>query len=205
MAGHAYGQWQLLDVGDHLKKVGDPWQPEMATLDQLLVAENFAQAAGDRQPAAAQQANLPGVKRHQIDIVRRHDNGHALPVEFQQQPHQPALAHRVEAGGWLIQNQNPRLHGQHPGDGQALLLAVAQVMDRPVEQIGNRHLRRHPREPALHFLIRQTQIPRPVADVVAHGRREYLVVGILEDKADSPVDLVEVLAPDFQAGHRDSA
>jgi hypothetical protein len=59
--------------------------------------------------------------------MRRHDHRHAVLC---QPPHgvQHLADHlRVERRGWLVEQHQLRLHGQRPGDGNALLLAAGEL------------------------------------------------------------------------------
>ena len=47
---------------------------------------------------------------------------------------------------------------------------------------------------------REAEVERAERDVLAHGRHEQLVVGILEDEPDARAQLAHVVVADAQAG-----
>ncbi len=56
-----------------------------------------------------------------------------------------------------------------------------------------------PRHAVLASGARQAEVQRPERDVLAHGRHEQLVVGVLEHEPDARAQLAHVAAPDVDA------
>ena len=67
---------------------------------------------------------------HVIHAVRDQNDPHAFIPEPHERFHQAVPARRVKSGRGLIQHQDLRLHGQHPGQRRSSLLAAGKVKGR---------------------------------------------------------------------------
>ena len=115
------------------------------------------------------------------DVERAHDVGEL------------AAGRRVEVRRRLVEHQDLGLHRQHGRDRDPAALPEAEVVGRPVGEVAPCRRRRAPRRPAASSSApRSPRLAGPKADVVAHGRHEQLVVGVLEDDADPAADLAQV-------------
>ena len=118
-------------------------------------------------------------------------NQHGLR-EFVQQVHQLAATARIEAGSGLVEHEQLRLHRQHGGDGDALLLADAEMVRDAVHVVAHIHGSECITHARAHFLLGQALVNRAERDVVEHRGREELVVGLLKNQADGGAHLDEV-------------
>ena len=73
-------------------------------------------------------------------------------------------------------------------------------MRRPPGRPGHADLRQRGGHPRLHLALGQAEVARAEGDVLADGGHEQLVVGVLEDDADPPPDLLQVPLGDRQPG-----
>ena len=60
-------------------------------------------------------------------LVRHHHHGHALPGQIGHDLQHLVDHLGVERGGGLVEEHDPRLHGERARDGDALLLAAGEV------------------------------------------------------------------------------
>ena len=63
-------------------------------------------------------------RRGFFHVMGDHDNGHASVVELAAYAHEAFAAAGVEHRRGFVQNERARLHGEHAGNGDALLLAA---------------------------------------------------------------------------------
>ncbi|GAB3939575.1 hypothetical protein GCM10028828_01890 [Corynebacterium tapiri] len=95
---------------------------------------------------------------------------------------------RVEIGGRFVQQDHRGLHGEHPGQRQALLLAPRKMLGGMIK----RQVKTDDFEAAPHpwpNLIRvYPQIFCPKGDIVANSRGDHLRIGVLEYQANCAVD-----------------
>ena len=92
---------------------------------------------------------------------------------------------RVQIGGRLVEQQDFRLHRQHAGERGSPALAGAQVVRRAVALPVETHLRQAAIHPGAHSLGVKSHVQRAEGYVLLDRRHEDLVVGILEEHADS--------------------
>jgi hypothetical protein len=89
------------------------------------------------------------------------------------------LAFRIQQGGGFIKQQQPGAADQGRGDGQPLLLAAAEAVDRPRRKAGQAHLG----QGRFH-----RGLPRPLAfgqmeaEFTAAARQQQLMVWVLENQ-----------------------
>ena len=95
------------------------------------------------------------------------------------------------------------LHRHDAGERHPLLLAEAQVVDRPAAERERRDGRERLRHAPLHLLLREVQVPGAEGDVLLHGGGEELVVRVLEDEAHPLVELLGREAPDLPLADAD--
>ena len=114
------------------------------------------------------------------------------PLPLVEHVEQPDLAARVEGVGGLVEQQHVRLHGEHRGDGDALLLAAAKRVRRPVEQVLDAQLPRRLAHAALDLLAGEAELQRAEGQLVEGVGAEELHVGLLEDEADARAELPAV-------------
>ena len=71
----------------------------------------------------------------ELHVMRGDDNRVAVGVQSIQEPDQPVRHLWVEPGGRFVRHDDLRLHGQHTGDGDPLLLPEAQQVGRPLGKL----------------------------------------------------------------------
>jgi hypothetical protein len=112
------------------------------------------------------------------------DDGGAEPVQFDEEPQQPARERRVDIAGRFVGEQDLRLFDQRPGDRRALLLAA--------RQDGRQHMHALAEADPFEKLDHVAAIARLLA--AAHAQRQgHVLVGrhvveqaeILEHDADA--------------------
>ena len=91
---------------------------------------------------------------------------------------------RVESRGRLVEDQHRRVHRQHGGDRDALALTQRQVMGHPGAHAGHADGLEGTLDAMVDLSLWHAHVDRAEGDVLAHGRAEELVVGILEDQPD---------------------
>src|SRR5450756_493663 len=82
--------------------------------------------------------------------------------------------------------------GEHRGDGDALLLAAAERVRRPVEHLFDAQLLRSLAHAALDLLARQAELQRAEGQLVVGVGAEELDVGLLKDEADARAEVPAV-------------
>ena len=103
-----------------------------------------------------------------------------------------AAPDRVEPGGRLVEHEHVGLHRQHGGDRDATLLAAAEVMWRPVGEVGGTDGLEAVSRRASRSAAANAEVGRSEGDVVADGVHEQLIVRVLEHDTDPATDLGEV-------------
>ena len=79
-------------------------------------------------------------EQHGVEHVMGDENGCAVGQHPAQDPPQQRRRCHVEGGERLVEQQQPRLGGQGPGDGDALRLATGQLVRLATGQLGSVHL-----------------------------------------------------------------
>ncbi len=97
------------------------------------------------------------------------------------------------------------MDGQDSRQGGPPPLAQAEVLGRPVGEVGEADDVERLGHPGGHVLVGKTEVPWTEGDVVGHRREQQLVVGILEDEADPAADLGHVGAVHVESRDRDGA
>ena len=103
-----------------------------------------------------------------------------------------AASGRVEVRGRLVQHEQLGAHGQDRGDGDATALPEAEVVRGTGAVVGHADLVECAVDGGVQVRAGHAEVGRSEGHVVAHGRHEQLVVGVLEDDADPAADLPKV-------------
>ncbi len=118
---------------------------------------------------AGQIGDPVGVLDHAFQAVFGEQDGHSEVV------HQPGDrgehllgSRRVERGGRLVQDQYPGVRGQHRTDGDALLLAAGQLVQRAVAQVGETEQVEGLLDALAHHLRWNGQLLHPVGEFLLH-------------------------------------
>ena len=113
-------------------------------------------------------------------------------------------ATRVEVRRRLVEHEDVGPHRQHRGQRDPPALAEAEVVRRAIGGVGHADGVERLGRAGVQLGAAQPEVRRPERDVVADGRHEQLVVGILEHDADAPADLGQVGLLDGQAADGDA-
>jgi hypothetical protein len=151
-------------------------------------------SAGEDQRARAQL-------RRVRQVVGDHQDGH---VQAEQDLGQLAASGRVQVGGRLVQDEDLRFHRQYGRHRDPAALAETEVLRRAAGDVEHADGLQGPLHPLVEFGAAQAQVGGAERDVLADGRHEELVVGVLEDDADPAPDLPQallVLGVDELAAH----
>lgn len=167
--------------------------------EEVGVGEDLGSRPGADDAAGLEDHGFGTETVDQLEVVSGYDKGGAEGIK---QGDEGAAARRIEARRRLVKHQNAILCDEDGGDGDALLLADAEV-DRVLvgvfahgdsgECLGD------PRADRLFVIAR---VDRRVGDLVEDGGHEELIVRALEDKADLATDtgqsgISELLAEDL--------
>ena len=100
--------------------------------------------------AVAEHRDAVGDACDLVELVGNQDRGDALPPELDEAVEQRRAVGLVEAGGRLVQDQQPHPLGQRLGDFDELLLADAEIGDQRVRRFAQAHLRQQLLGPPIH-------------------------------------------------------
>ena len=137
--------------------------------------------------------------------MARIDRHPLLPVQPFQKLHHLRLARRVEPRRRFVEDQDGRAHRHDARQRHPLLLAEAQVVDRPAAERQRGDGRQRLRHARLHLLLREIQVPGAEGDILLHGGGEELVGRVLEDESHALVEFLGGEAPDLPPADPDPA
>ena len=118
----------------------------------------------------------------EIPIVGDDDNRFAEPG---QDVHDALPGFGIEAIGGLVEEQGLGLHGQYPGQGHELLLAAGELVSQPIAKSGQPQQRQGVLGQAPGRLLVESPIQGPEGHVVEHRGIDDLVIGVLQQQADT--------------------
>ena len=118
-------------------------------------------------------------------------------VEPQQDLGELAARDGVEVCRGLVEHEDLGVAREDGGQGGAAALPAREVHRRPVGELRHADGLERLLDPQRQLRLGDPEVGRPERDVVGDGRHEQLVVGVLEDDADAPADLLDVLAGDL--------
>ena len=96
----------------------------------------------------------------------------------------------VQVGGWLVHNNNFRLHGADRSDGNQLFLPAGKREDSPIQQALEVHLAAHSFYPLLHHRSLQGNILHAKNDLICGICGKKLAAGVLKYAAHHRTKLV---------------
>ena len=117
--------------------------------------------------------------RHGLLLVMGDHDGGEVAVALQQPDFAPDLLTQlgIQIGQRLIEQQQPRMDGQGPGDGHTLLLPAGELARQAPSQRLQLHQPQHLRHPRLTFGAGETPHLQPEGDVARHAEmREQRIV-----------------------------
>src|SRR5579884_3317920 len=91
------------------------------------IAEHLSRGAHLHDPTALHEDASVGHLAREPQLVRHHHHGHSLACQLPDDLQHLADELGVEGTGRLVEKDDPRLHGQGPGDRDSLLLAPRQL------------------------------------------------------------------------------
>ncbi len=112
---------------------------------------------------------------------------------------------RIEVGRGLVQDEDLRPHREHRRHRDPTPLPERQVVRRPIGVCRHPHHRERLTDAGVEFRSAQAEVRGPESHVVADGRHEQLVVGVLEDDAHPAADLGQGVPADRHTGDLDRA
>ena len=116
-------------------------------------------------------------------VLGEHDRGAPLLVDAPQHAEQLVAGDRVELGGRLVEQQQPRPGGQRRAERHALELAAGQLVRRAVEQPGDAERERGLLDPARDRRRAPAAVLERERQLGAHGAHHHLRLGVLEQRA----------------------
>ena len=149
---------------------------------------------------SAVHAHLAAVEHHHavgggrlLHEVGDHHDGHAALVQLAHDAHEPGPSAGVEHSRGLVQDEDGRIHGEHAGNGHALLLAAGKGVGLVRLEALQAHLGERPGHALAQLGVGDAEVLRAEGDVVLDEARHQLVVGVLEDEPRIRADEVGLL------------
>ncbi len=149
------------------------------------IGEHLGRRAAAGDGAAFEHQQVVAQLGQILHGMRRHDHGHALAVQALQQLQEAAAPPGVEPRRGLVQHEHLRVHGQHPGQGRAALLAARKLEGAAGVHrlVGQPHRFQGVAHPPVHRGGVEPQVARAEGHVVVDGGGEQLRLGVLEHHA----------------------
>ena len=174
-----------------VEQLRDQRNSQAGLRDPLGIGKDFMRRAFLPHASPRENINAVGQDGQQIHAVGGDDQRDLLPaIELDEQIDHLRFARRVEARGRLVQQQNAGLHGQHAGQADAFLLAVAEMVDRTLAQRQGIDRGQRLLDALGHLGLGKPLVPRTEGHVLFHRGREKLVGRILENHAHAAVQFV---------------
>src|SRR5215467_10736512 len=123
-------------------------QLEEGRLQRVVRAADLAQRTGEAQLTLADDDNVVGGLGDLAEHVAGDHDGPALVGQATQQAAQPGDARRVEAVGWFVEQEHPRVAEQRRGQAEALPHAQGELADPPPRGRGEINLLQYLVHPA---------------------------------------------------------
>ena len=128
-----------------------------------------------------------------VHVMGNQDNRDAaLPVKAVDGIKHLAASLRIKHGGRLVENDAFRLHGDDPGDGDALFLAAGQLMRRVLTVFQHPNSLQGGVHPAADFRGRDAEVFRAEGHILFNNGGHQLVIRVLQHHAHRPAHLVFV-------------
>ena len=159
-----------------------------------------------RDPAVGDDQHLVGVLDHALEAVLGQDHGDAQVVHEALQCGQHLLGGaRVQGGGRLVEDQDPRVAGERRADGHALALAARQRRQGPVAQVGQAEQVQGLLDPAAHGVRLDAQALHAVGQLVLDDLGDEPGQRVLADHAHDVGELARGVGAGVAPGDRDPA
>ena len=123
------------------------------------------------------------------------------PKEF----NQLAASARIEAGGGFVKDEDARLHGEHGGECHALPLANGEAHRWPSGKVECANSGECRFDTIVHRTSIKPHMDWTKGHVLPHGRREELIVWVLEDESDLRAHATDRLLAHLHPRHAHAA
>ena len=183
----------------------DRRRPQPRPGQDLGVGEQRLRRAVERDRAIAKHHGAIRVFGHQPHVVGDEHHRRAPVGEGAKQVHQIAGLLTVLSERRLVEHHDIGLAHHHRRHRKTAFLAVTQHVGAGIAPFKQAHGPQAIQRAPLHFVLRQTQRPQPVGDLVIHRGADELLLGDLEDVRHAPG---QVRKPVFRRGiavHQDDA
>ncbi len=146
-----------------------------------------------------------GVLRDQLHVVGDDQDRPSLVVELTQESQQLVGPRAVLPEGRFVQREHGRTRHQRGADGEAPLLAAGEQERVRLRLAGEPESREERFGAVADLIVGQMLKAQAVRDLVEHGVRDELVLGVLEDEADPRRECAGVGAADVESVDVDRA
>ena len=137
--------------------------------------------ADDR--AVVQRDHAVGGGQAALEPVLGEHGGPPLLVDAAQDAEQLVAGHRVELGGRLVEQQQPRAPRERGPERHALELAARELVRRAVEQTADAERQRRLLDPARDRRRAPAAVLEREGELGAHAAHHHLRLGVLEQRA----------------------
>jgi hypothetical protein len=117
-------------------------------------------------------------------MLGEHDRRVGVLVDAAQEPDELVAGDRIELGGRLVEDDDPRAPGQSGAERHPLELPARQLGGGAIQQLVDGQRERRLLHPARHYGGRQPAVLQPERQLGADRARDDLALGILEQRPD---------------------
>ena len=176
---------RVLDGHRRRRQAGEAEEAGARGLERVgRLLEEAARVGVDRDGAGVERDHAVGGGEAALEaVLGEHDRGAPLLVDAAQDAEQLVAGHRVELGGRLVEQQQPRPGGQRRAERDALELAAGQLVRRAVEQPGDAERERGLLDPARDRRRAPAAVLERERELGAHRAHHDLRLGVLEQRA----------------------
>src|SRR6266852_9470214 len=163
---------------------GDFGRPERRRPQQLVLGEEFADAAVEQYRALAHQHDPPRILGDEPRRMRNYHDCDTAAVELAHQRHHAALLAIIEAGRGLVENEQARAQREHASDREPLTFTLAQQERIAVSRLGKIDGFEDFGASTLDFGVIESEVARTESDFILDRGSEDLMVVVLDNVAD---------------------
>ena len=176
---------RVLDGHRRRRQAGEAEEAGARGLERVGgLLEEAARVGVDRDGAGVERDHAVGGGEAALEaVLGEHDRGAPFLVDAPQDAEQLVAGHRVELGGRLVEQQQPRAGGQRRAERDALELAAGQLVRRAVEQPGDAERERGLLDPARDRRGAPAAVLERERQLRADSAHHDLRLGVLEQRA----------------------
>ena len=176
---------RVLDRDRRRREAGGAEEARARGLERVRgLLEEAARVGVDRDGAVLERDHAVGGGEAALEpVLGEHDRGAPLLVDAPQHAEQLVARDRVELGGRLVEQQQPRPRGERRAERHALELAARQLVRRAVEQPGDAERERRLLDPARDGGRAPAAVLERERELRAHRAHHHLRLGVLEQRA----------------------